>query len=36
MPTIDCDVSDFDKPATAAGINILLAQNNCITPEALL
>jgi hypothetical protein len=34
---MDCDVSDLDKPATAAGINMIAwAKIIGITPEALL
>jgi hypothetical protein len=32
---IDCDVSDLDKPAKAAGINIIACKMIGITPEAL-
>jgi hypothetical protein len=35
-PTIDCDASDLDKPAKAAGMNIIAcAKMIGITPEAL-
>jgi hypothetical protein len=27
-PTIDCDASDLDNPATAAGINIIADKDN--------